>query len=273
MRETCLSLTSGALIFRPACFTYSFCLLTTHADVVWTYRWSSSHAEKPFAKSVYMFCTNGLRLETGRAVRTRKRHTDQVTGVAMTADGLGYRDVFSGPEAIQCFDLWEMQDGYHVTITNRLEDLPAWFRLHPTEVCDSFVYKMMGKVEMGDYPSEPMEAPNLWRLKSGDRVAWVGDQRPDRRPVNGVLAVLDCRESALAVGVADWDSVEEFAGFGAPTTPEMNPITLLAAGLPSTLSRNSGFRANGRRVEAGLILVLRCSTPSISSTPQIPERT
>jgi hypothetical protein len=135
----------------------------------------------------------------------------------------GYRDVFSGPEAIQCFDLWEMRDGYHVTITNRLADLPAWFRLHPTEVCDSFVDKMMGKVEKGDYRSEPMDSPNLWRLKSGDRVAWVGDQRPDRRPVNGVLAVLDCRESALAVGAVDWDSVEESAGFGAPTAPEVKP--------------------------------------------------
>jgi hypothetical protein len=33
---------------------------------------------------------------------------------------LGYRDVFSGPEEIQCFDLWEMRDGYHLVVTNRL---------------------------------------------------------------------------------------------------------------------------------------------------------
>jgi len=136
---------------------------------------------------------------------------------------LGYRDVFSGPDAIQCFDLWEMLDGYHLIVTNRLEDLPPWFRLHPTEVCDSFVYKMMGKVEKGDYPGEPMDGPNLWRLKSGDRVAWVGAERPDRRSVNGILAILDCREPALAVGAADWDTVQEFAGFGAPTSEEMKP--------------------------------------------------
>jgi len=131
--------------------------------------------------------------------------------------------VFSGPEAIQCYDLWEMRDGYHLTITNRLEDLPPWFKLHPTEVCDSFVYKMMAKVEKGDYPSEPIAGPNLWRLRSGDRVAWVGSERPDRHSVNGILSILDCRESALAVGEADWDSVKEFAGFGAPTTQEMKP--------------------------------------------------
>jgi hypothetical protein len=135
----------------------------------------------------------------------------------------GYRDIISGPEAVQCYDLWEMRDGYHVTITNRLEDLPHWFGLHPTEVCGSLVYKMMAKVEKGDYPAEPMNGPNLWRLKAGDRIAWVGAERPDRSAVNGILAIMDCRGSALAVGDAYWDSVEAFAGFGAPTTAEMKP--------------------------------------------------
>jgi hypothetical protein len=136
---------------------------------------------------------------------------------------LGYRDLFSGPEAIQCYDLWEMRDGYHITITNRLEDLPLWFRLHPTEVCDSFVYKMMAKVEKGDYPSEPVDGPNLWRLKSGDRVAWVGADRPERRSVNGILSILHCDHSALAVGEGNRGSLEEFMGFGCPTTPNMKP--------------------------------------------------
>jgi hypothetical protein len=96
-----------------------------------------------------------------------------------------------------------MRDGYHVTITNRLEDLPLWFRLHPTEICDSFVYKMMAKVEKGDYPNEPMDGPNLWRLKSGDRLAWVGEDRPERRSGNGILVILDCHDCALAVGEGD----------------------------------------------------------------------
>jgi hypothetical protein len=135
----------------------------------------------------------------------------------------GYRGVFSGPDAIQCQDLWEMRNGHHVTITNRLEDLPPWFRLHPTEVCGSFVYKLMPRVEQGDYPSEPMNSPNLWRLKVCDRVAWVGADRPDRLSVNGILGILDCRDSALAVGEAYWESVQSFAGFGEPTTEEMKP--------------------------------------------------
>lgn len=135
----------------------------------------------------------------------------------------GYQEIFSGPEAIQCYDLWEMRDGYHVTITNRPEDLPPWFRLHPTEICDSFVYKLREKVERGEYPDEPLDGPNLWRLKSGDRVAWVGAERGDRHSVNGILAILDCRDCALLIGEGDRGGLEEFVGFGAPTTPQMKP--------------------------------------------------
>jgi hypothetical protein len=136
--------------------------------------------------------------------------------------GFGFRDIFSRTEAIQCYDVWEMRNGYHVTITNRLEDLPPWFRLHPTEVCDSFVYKMMPKVEKGDYPSEPVDGPNLWRLKSGDRLAWVGADRPERKSVNGVLAILDFDDCALAVGEGDRSGLEEeLIGFGRLTTPDI----------------------------------------------------
>ena len=139
-------------------------------------------------------------------------------GVAAASPGLGRAQY--EPLA---WSLWEMRDGYHVTITNRLEDLPPWFRLHPTEVCDSFVYKMMAKVEKGDYPSEPMNGPNLWRLKSGDHVAWVGADRPERHSVNGILAILDCHDCALAVGEGGRGGPEEFIGFGHPTTPDMKP--------------------------------------------------
>ena len=113
---------------------------------------------------------------------------------------MAYSDISSGPESIEIHDLWEMRDGYRVTITNRPEDLPAWFSLHPTEVSDALAYKMIAKIENGYTPGEPMDGSNLWRLKSGDRVAWVGAHRPERRSVNGVLAILDCQECALAVG-------------------------------------------------------------------------
>jgi hypothetical protein len=134
-----------------------------------------------------------------------------------------YSHIFSGPESIKTQDLWEMRDGYHVTITNRLEDFPAWFELHPTEVCDGLALRMMANMEKGYKPGECIDGPNLWRLKSGDRVAWVGAARPERPSVNGILAILDCEQCALAVGEGNWDSLEAFVGFGAPSTPVMNP--------------------------------------------------
>jgi hypothetical protein len=84
-----------------------------------------------------------------------------------------------------------MSDGYHVTITNRREDLPAWFGLHPTEVCNRRALKMAARIEAGDqYPEKPLDGPNLWRLKSGDRLAWIGAERPERRSVDGILAIV-----------------------------------------------------------------------------------
>jgi hypothetical protein len=72
---------------------------------------------------------------------------------------MGYSDIFAGPESIQIRDLWEMRDGYHVTITNRPEDFPAWFELHPTEVCNSLVLKMAARIEEGHYPIVGMKPP------------------------------------------------------------------------------------------------------------------
>ena len=134
---------------------------------------------------------------------------------------MGYSDTFSRPESIQIHDMWEMRDGYHLTITNRLEDFPVWFELHPTEVCNSIALKMAARTEEGQYPEEPFDGPNLWRLKSGDRLAWIGAERPERRSIDGILAIVDCRECALAVGEGDRGGLEEYIGFGAPSTPSM----------------------------------------------------
>ena len=80
---------------------------------------------------------------------------------------------------------------------------------------------MMEKVEKGDYPDEPIDCPNLWRVKSGDRLTWVGAERPDRRSVNGILSILNCRESALAIGEGNWESAMDFVEFGELTADEM----------------------------------------------------
>src|ERR1051326_15854 len=70
---------------------------------------------------------------------------------------MGYSNIFSGPGSIRVYDIWEMGDGYHVTITNRPEDFPAWFELHPTEVCGNLAYKMMARMEQGYKPGERID--------------------------------------------------------------------------------------------------------------------
>jgi hypothetical protein len=73
---------------------------------------------------------------------------------------MGYSDIFSG-ESVQIHDLWEMRDGYHVTITNRPEDFPVWFELHPTEVRDILALKMEARIKEGHYPLNPWTAPTF----------------------------------------------------------------------------------------------------------------
>jgi len=136
---------------------------------------------------------------------------------------LGFRDIFAGPDSITIYDFWEMRDGQHVTITNRFEDLPPWFELHPTETCNALAYKMMAKLAGGYKPGELTDGPNLWRLRAGHRVAWVGAPRPGYPSVNGIVAILDCAESALLAGEGHWDGLEDFAGFGAPAASGVKP--------------------------------------------------
>src|SRR4051794_22214945 len=68
--------------------------------------------------------------------------------------------LLAGKNSLQCYDSWQMRDGSHVRITNRLEDFPSWFQLHPLEICGSLVYKLYKKIEEGDYPDAPVDGPN-----------------------------------------------------------------------------------------------------------------
>lgn len=133
----------------------------------------------------------------------------------------------SGPrQTPQIVDLWQMRDGDFVTITNRTADLPAWFELHPTEVCDALVFEMLKKLESGYQPGEIMDGPSIWRLKAGDRLVWVGESRPGSKAVNHVLAILECRECALAVGESNRGAPEEWLAFGSFLHPELTPAEL-----------------------------------------------
>lgn len=99
--------------------------------------------------------------------------------------------IFADPEhGLRIKDIWEMKDGDFLTITNRIEDIPEWFSFHPTEVCNSIGYRMLEKFNNDDYPEEPIEGPNIWRLKTGDRLAWLGKPRSDSSSNGKSISVL-----------------------------------------------------------------------------------
>ncbi len=123
---------------------------------------------------------------------------------------------------ITLVDVWEMKDGDCITITNRRADLPAWFNLHPGEVAGSAAYAMMKKLKDDYKPQEKMEGQNIWRVLAGDRLSWVGKERPGQPNVNGVLAVLDLRENILVVGESTNPTIDPVE-FGALSLPGMPP--------------------------------------------------
>jgi len=120
-------------------------------------------------------------------------------------------DIFTNKLSI--IDIWELKDKQSAILTNRVEDLPNWFLLHPSEVRNLLAYKMLDKFNRGEYPSEPIDGPNIWRARAGDRIIWIGNRRPDIESVDGILKIFNFRECALIIGEPG-DSMTDLIGFG-----------------------------------------------------------
>ncbi len=149
-------------------------------------------------------------------------------------------DPFSGGQA-RIPDFWQMRDGNHVTITNRWEDLPSWFRLFPPEVCGRFVSRMMEKVRTKDFPEHPVDGPNLWRIRTGDSLVWIGKNRPGYPSESGILEVLRFSTCCLIVGEGgDNNSMKAFASYGAPSTNEMDPVDVIRCQAALEIVRSLG---------------------------------
>jgi hypothetical protein len=157
---------------------------------------------------------------------------------------LSWKSILVDPEVgVTVRDYWEMKDGDFLTITNRLEDMPPWFALHPTEVCNRLAYQLSEKVRRGEYPEEPIEAPNIWRPKAGDRLVWTRQPRAGFRSQDPIVSAMAFRESALVIGenVRVPSSFDELMSFGALTGSEQREVPMIRAavhlvrrmGLPS----------------------------------------
>jgi hypothetical protein len=114
--------------------------------------------------------------------------------------------------AWKVWDFWQMRDADFLTITNRWQDLPVWFQLHPLEVAGRAVWEMQKRLAAGYKPTEPMDGLNIWRVKAGDRLVRVSLQHPSK-PVQEILTFQDC---ALVVGENSNAKRDGTIFFGAP---------------------------------------------------------
>jgi hypothetical protein len=83
-------------------------------------------------------------------------------------------------------DCWFFTDGSTALITNRSVDLPAWVELHPTETAGLLAFQTMKRLRDGWLPGEPVDAPNVWRIRAGDRVAFTGNR--DQVSIQPIMA-------------------------------------------------------------------------------------
>jgi len=133
-------------------------------------------------------------------------------------------------------DIWQLSDGDFITITNRQVDLPSWFELHPLEVSGPLVHWMMKKLDSGYQPSEIVDVPNVWRAFTGDRLVWVGKQRPGLEFDNGILSVFTFGENVAIIGepFTDFEGLPAFGGFNQEQSKEN--IALVRKGWNTILS-------------------------------------
>lgn len=128
-----------------------------------------------------------------------------------------WTDILSVTSNVKILDFWELREGDAVTITSRIDDLPPWFELHPTEVLGAVAcQRMRKKLDSGWKPGEPLDGPNLWRVRTGDYVIWLSADGPPNDYTSQTMIVF--RTDALAYGERNIHpgDLAWFMSFGAP---------------------------------------------------------
>ncbi len=176
---------------------------------------------KPATAAVRKILTKSMSFRSDSTIRWSCREGDYILWVRYEGLFAPQESQFGAP------DFWEMKDGDWVTITNRVQDLPSWFELHPLEAAGSLVYWMMKKVNDGYQPCEPCDGPNVWKVFAGDRLVWVGPTRAGLAAEEGVLGLISFEENALVTG-EPWHIPEGFPTFGDVKEKEPSaPVTVL----------------------------------------------
>ncbi len=102
--------------------------------------------------------------------------------------------------------------------------MPSWFELHPSEVGGSAVFKMMQRLTAGYQPKEPMHAPNIWRVKAGDRLVWVSLEHAGE-PVREIIVFEACAIASGENSTLNFDSPIHFA---VPDEKDLSPAAAAA---------------------------------------------
>jgi hypothetical protein len=123
-------------------------------------------------------------------------------------------------DAIKIRCLWQMKDGDYLTITNRTQDMPGYFSLHPTEVCNSLAYRVLEQYNKTKLPARPISAPMLLRPKTADRLLQARLLSTESPWGCDFVAALALRNSALVVGeTVRTRSLEEMSTYGSLADP------------------------------------------------------
>mgnify|MGYP000677460862 CR=1 FL=1 len=112
----------------------------------------------------------------------------------------GPKGVFSSNNKIAIKDIWQLKDGDFLTITNRYQDLPNWFELHPIEASNKSAYWMKEKLNSGYVPGAIMKANNIWRIYAGDRLVLIGNSRDGFDSDEGILSIITFNTNAIVIG-------------------------------------------------------------------------
>ena len=114
---------------------------------------------------------------------------------------LRYRGmIFSPSSRPDILDVWRHVEGDSALITNRAEDLPDWFTLHPTECANQLAYARMASLAAGESVEDPVEGPHIWRVLPEDRLVWSGPPRNDSGDADDWLQIFTFADNAVVIG-------------------------------------------------------------------------
>ncbi|MCE5334503.1 MAG: hypothetical protein LLG06_07910 [Desulfobacteraceae bacterium] len=164
---------------------------------------------------------NHSRFRSNTTIRWSFRSGDYLLWVAFK--GLAAFRSRDADDQFGIADIWELKNGDFATITDRHDDLPDWFELHPFETSNSAARWMKRKLDAGYEPTEPVDGPNIWRVRAGDRIIWVGGSRSDIKSEEGILGIMEFMTDAAVIGEPfDFSSgLPTFGRFGEKRSPEL----------------------------------------------------